>query len=108
MPSLAYETPNSASVATVILDSAAPRTLSVSIPRAGRVARRLAFAATPDDISAVTFRWRFGDGKTAAGASVGHAYRKAGRYLVTLVATDAGGHAATVARTSVRISAARS
>jgi PKD repeat protein len=56
----------------------------------------------------VTFRWRFGDGKSAAGATVRHAYRKAGRYVVTLVATDAAGHAAAVARTAVHISAARS
>jgi hypothetical protein len=103
-----YETPNGASVATVILDSAAPRAVSATVPRVGRAGRRLAFVAAAEDMSAVTLRWRFGDGKTATGASVNHAYRKAGRYVVTVVATDAAGHASTVARTSVRISAARS
>jgi hypothetical protein len=103
-----YETANGASVATVILDAAAPRAVSASIPRTGRAARRLAFSAAATDMSAVALRWRFGDGKTASGATVKHAYRKAGRYVVTVVATDAAGHAATVARTSVRISAARS
>jgi hypothetical protein len=105
---VAFETTNAASVVATLLDSAAPRAASVSIPRTGRAARRLAFAATPADISAVTFHWRFGDGKTASGARATHAYREAGRYVVTLVATDAAGHAATLARTSVRVSAARS
>ena len=103
-----YETPNGASVATAILDSAASRAVSATVPRSGRAGRRLAFVAAAADMSAVTLRWRFGDGKTATGASVKHAYRRAGRYVVTVVATDAAGHAATVARASVRISAARS
>jgi len=38
----------------------------------------------------------------------GDVYRKAGRYAITLVATDPVGHAVTVARTSVRISPRRS
>jgi hypothetical protein len=84
-----YETPNGASVATAILDAAAPRAVSATVPRAGLAGRRLVFSAAARDMSAVTLRWRFGDGKTATGSSVKHAYRKAGRYVVTVVATDA-------------------
>jgi len=53
-------------------------------------------------------RWYFGDRRNAAGASVSHVHRKAGRFAITLVATDAAGHAVTVTRTSVRISPRRS
>jgi PKD domain len=99
-----YETPNGASVATIILDSAAPRAVSATVPRTGRADRRLTFVAAAADMSGVTLRWRFGDGKTATGASVKHAYRKTGRYVVTVVATDAAGHAVTVSRSSLRVS----
>jgi PKD repeat protein len=46
---------------------------------------KLVVSAAP----AVSLRWSFGDRRHAAGASVTHVYRKAGRYAITLVATDA-------------------
>jgi hypothetical protein len=103
-----YETTNGASVGAALLDSAAPRIASLSFRERGRVGRKLDFGTAPVDLSAVRFRWYFGDGRTATGAHVTHTYRKAGRFALTLVATDAAGHTATVARTSVRISSARS
>ncbi len=39
----------------------------------------------------VTFSWNFGDGSTASGQSVGHAFTQAGSYQVTLTVTDADG-----------------
>jgi PKD repeat protein len=68
------------------------------------VGQRLPFAAEPVDISPVTYRWRFGDRRTATGANVTHAYRRSGRFVVTLIATDAAGHSVVATRTSVRIS----
>jgi hypothetical protein len=100
---VAFESSNGASVETAILDAAAPKLRSLSFRQTGRVGQRLDFAAQPVDISPVTYRWRFGDGRTATGADVTHVYRKAGRFRVDLVATDAAGHAALVARTSVRV-----
>ena len=101
---VAFETTNAASVQTAILDAAAPRLRSLSFPQIGRIGQKLPFAAQPFDISTVTYRWRFGDGRTASGASVTHAYRKSGRFAVTLIATDAAGHSVVATRTSVRIS----
>jgi len=101
---VAFETSNGASVQSAILDAAAPRLRSLSFRQTGRVGQRLSFGAQPVDISAVRYRWRFGDGRTAIGANVAHAYRKSGRFAVTLIATDAAGHAVVATRTSVRIS----
>jgi hypothetical protein len=98
-----YQTPVGAAVGGVVLDSAAPRLQSLAIDRTGRVGRRLRFAAQPFDISPVSYRWSFGDGRSATGASVTHVYRKAGRYSVSLTATDAAGHSKLATRFSVRI-----
>jgi PKD repeat protein len=43
----------------------------------------------------VAYRWKFGDGRTGKGRKVKHAYRKPGRYKVTLTVVDAAGHKAT-------------
>jgi PKD repeat protein len=46
----------------------------------------------------VSYSWSFGDGATAAGARVAHAYRKPGSYRVALTVIDAAGTAATAHR----------
>jgi hypothetical protein len=97
----AIETSNGASVVIAILDGAAPKVTSPTFRQVGRVGQKLSFEAKASDISAVSLRWYFGDRRHAAGASVSHVYRKAGRFAITLVATDAAGHAVTVTRTSV-------
>lgn len=102
-----YETQSGSSVDAALLDSAAPRIGSLSFPKTGRVGQRLSFSTSAVDISPVTFRWYFGDRHNAGGTGVTHVYRKAGRYAITLVATDAAGHRVTVARTSVHISPRR-
>jgi hypothetical protein len=43
--------------------------------------------------------WRFGDGTSAAGPRVSHAYASAGVYTVTVMARDAGGGVSTLTRT---------
>ena len=98
-----YQTPIGAAAGIVVLDAAAPRLQSLAFDRTGRVGRKVRFAAQPFDISSVTCRWTFGDGRSAAGARVTHVYRKAGRYSVTVTLTDAAGHTKLASRTSVRI-----
>lgn len=44
--------------------------------------------STDADGDALTYRWNFGDGTTASGAQVSHAWTKPGTYTVTLVAND--------------------
>ncbi len=44
---------------------------------------------------ALTFRWDFGDGATAEGAVVSHAYDEEGAYTLTLVVRDVAGAEAT-------------
>jgi PKD repeat protein len=46
----------------------------------------------------VSYRWAFGDGKTAKGKNVSHAYAKAGTFTVTLTVKDAAGHSASATR----------
>lgn len=46
--------------------------------------------------SIVLLRWTFGDGKSARGKKVSHAYAKAGSYTVTLTVLDAHGFRASV------------
>jgi YVTN family beta-propeller protein len=45
--------------------------------------------------SRFTYSWNFGDGTAGAGASVSHAYGKAGRYPVQLKVTDPAGESTT-------------
>ena len=57
----------------------------------------LSFSGTGSDPGggAVTFAWNFGDGNSAAGQDVTHAFTKAGAYTVTLSVTDSDGLTAT-------------
>ncbi|MCU4140519.1 MAG: hypothetical protein MW690_000994 [Methanophagales archaeon] len=47
-----------------------------------------ASASTDPDGSIVSYEWDFGDGETASGKVVTHAYSDAGSYTVTLTVTD--------------------
>lgn len=63
-------------------------------PYAGTIAAPLTFDgsnSTDTDGNIVSWDWSFGDGGTAAGASVTHAYTSAGTFTVTLTVTDNGG-----------------
>jgi parallel beta-helix repeat protein len=44
-----------------------------------------------DDGTIVSYKWNFGDGTTAIGISITHAYTITGNYTVTLTVTDNGG-----------------
>lgn len=79
------------------LDGAGPRLGGVSIPASGSLFEPLAFSVSPFDVwSPVTsVAWDLGDGGTAAGATVSHAYTDVGSHAVSVTATDAVGNATT-------------
>jgi PKD domain len=67
-----------------------------TIPARGGTGKKLIFSASPSALwSAVTTVWRFGDGKSAKGDRVSHAYSKKGAYQVTATSTDALGNVVT-------------
>lgn len=49
----------------------------------------------PTGAAAVSYEWKFGDGKTARGETVTHTYTRAGTYQVTLTVTDSAGRSGT-------------
>ena len=57
--------------------------------------------ATDPDGDALNVSWDFGDGQTAAGASVTHAYMNPGQYTATVTATDPAGAVASATVTIV-------
>jgi hypothetical protein len=71
-------------------DAVGPRLAGVTIPGTGQPGQTRAFSASATDTwSGVTgLHWDFGDGASADGAEVEHAYASSGDYVVTLTATD--------------------
>lgn len=57
-------------------------------PRAGNSVRLDASPSFDPDGRIARYQWSFGDGTSATGRTVQHAYRSAGRYTVTLRVTD--------------------
>lgn len=51
-------------------------------------------AAGSDDAPVLVYRWEFGDGVSADGTDVSHAYTQAGQYTVTVTATGLNGQSA--------------
>src|SRR6185437_11326305 len=66
----------------------------------GVVGRPVLFSASVfDRWSAATVTWSFGDGGTANGAAVSHAYTRPGTYGVTITAVDGAGNRRTAGAT---------
>ncbi len=64
-------------------------------PKTARAHKKVTFDARKSKETGgtiVSYRWKFGDGKTGKGRKVKHAYKKRGRYTVTLTVRDAAGH----------------
>ena len=78
-------------------DVAGPLVRSLSIPATGTAGQPIAFSAAPADAwsSVASTVWSFGDGTTASGAGVSHAYAAVGTYAVTVTVTDAAGNVST-------------
>ena len=81
-------------------DAARPRLGVLSISTPSTVGERTSFSASATDVwGPVTYRWRFGDGTGAAGASVGHVYKTADKRTVRLTLRDAVGNVTVATRT---------
>jgi hypothetical protein len=77
-------------------DGTPPELGGVSAPSGGPVATPLAFGVTPkDDLGLADVQWAFGDGATAMGAGVTHAFGAAGGSTWAVTARDLVGNAAT-------------
>lgn len=83
------------------LDAAGPRLRALSIPAAGAAGEPLAFSVSPFDVwsTAGAVSWSFGDGATAGGTAVQHAFAAPGTYAVTVTATDLLGNASSASGT---------
>jgi hypothetical protein len=81
-----------------ILDATPPAFQRLVVPGSARAGRRVRFSVGASDaMSALAGPpvWRFGDGATAIGLAVRHAYRRPGRYRVTVTAADLASNRAT-------------
>lgn len=76
------------------LDATGPRIDAFAAPATIDQGARATFSASTSDLwSAVTgLDWSFGDGASASGGAVSHAFARAGSVPVTLTATDAVGN----------------
>ncbi len=80
-----------------LLDAGGPTLQSVSIPASATAGAPVSFSVAPRDQVDPTpgVSWAFGDGSTASGDSVTHAFAAPGTYSVSLTATVAPGDSAT-------------
>jgi PKD domain len=84
--------------------------LFTQIPSNAAAGKRVRFVVTPAAWGASLVgkpKWDFGDGSSAHGNAIKHAYRRPGVYTVAVTDTDASGHSSTAAET-IRIRRARS
>jgi len=80
-------------------DAAPPAFAAVSVPASGSVGAGIGMAAAATDRwSPFSLAWNFGDGTSAPGDAVTHAFGAPGPFSVTVSATDAVGNAASATR----------
>lgn len=80
-------------------DAAPPAFTAVSVPPSGSIGAGIGMAAAATDRwSPFSMAWSFGDGASAAGDAVTHAFGAPGPFNVTVTATDAVGNAASATR----------
>jgi hypothetical protein len=84
-----------AATASIILDTTAP-TADAGSSQTVNLGDTVAFnaGASSDSNGIVIYRWNFGDGTQATGASVSNVYGSIGTFTVTLTVTDAAGNSA--------------
>src|SRR5512136_2850075 len=77
----------------VVVTALAPASLVQAAPATGRPGEQLAFTvrATDPQSSAISYAWSFGDGTSATGDSVSHAFGVEGTFQVAVTATNAFG-----------------
>jgi PKD domain-containing protein len=82
------------------LDAGAPVLAAISVPDEAVTGSSIAISAQAfDRWGGTAIEWSFGDGATATGGSVSHAYAAAGAHTVTVTARDAAGNATSATRT---------
>jgi len=82
------------------VDDRTPPTLAPTVPASAQALAPVAMSATANDIwSGANLSWDFGDGATAVGSDVSHAYATAGSKTVTITATDGAGNTSISTRT---------
>ncbi|MEA3082231.1 MAG: hypothetical protein QOD54_1899, partial [Sphingomonadales bacterium] len=95
-------------IQSATLDVSPPTFTALNVPAAGTTGQPVAMSATTFDVwSALDLGatgWSFGDGGTAAGASVSHVFAAPGIYTVTVGANDTAGNVATPALRQIVIS----
>jgi len=79
---------------TVTVRDETPPTAHVDPPSSVTAGESATFdgSASADDVGVTSYTWAFGDGASASGQSVEHAYSANGTYDVTLTVTDAAGN----------------
>ena len=83
------------------LTGGGPLLVHQKIPKTALVGRAATFAVAPAAWTAPlsgSMTWRFGDGTSATGVRVTHAYRSAGTYTLTVTQRDAAGAVSTLTR----------
>ncbi|MFB6172857.1 MAG: PKD domain-containing protein [Haloarculaceae archaeon] len=78
-----------------VLDADTEAPVADAGPARSAVATRavtLSAAGSTDDVGIASYEWDFGDGETATGETVAHAFASPGDHRVTLTVTDAGGN----------------
>jgi PKD repeat protein len=82
-------------------DAANPQLQVLSIPASGTAGSPVPFSVSPVDVfSGVgSTTWSFGDGQSASGTSVSHAYASPGTYHVSVTASDRDGNTSTASAT---------
>lgn len=75
--------------------------ITSSAPSTAKPGQPVAFSATSSDPQglSVSYQWDFGDGSSATGSSVSHAFANAGNYTVSVTATDSSGYQASSSMT---------
>lgn len=93
-------------IQAAVFDVSDPELRSISIPATARAGRPVALAVSPFDAWSAhsSVGWGFGDGSSAAGASVTHSFNKPGQFVITVNATDPAGHST---KTSATLAVAR-
>jgi chitodextrinase len=92
-------------------DGAGPRLSNLAVPASGVAGQQLPFSVAATDVwSTFSVDWAFGDGATASGPALQHAYRHKGQYTVTATGRDALGNttplSASTAIAALRVSKA--
>jgi len=76
---------------TVTVNNVAPQSVSAGSDKSANEGSSIAFSGSATDPGAddvLTYSWNFGDGQSATGRNVNHAYADNGSYTVTLTVSD--------------------